>query len=85
MGYSFSRHMTVDVVLHALKNAYDTQKPARDLVLHTDLGAQYTSKDFTQYVKQLHIVHSFSRKGCPLFDLPGQKKLEFQKKMLGKS
>ncbi len=65
IGYSFSRHVTVDVVLHALKNAYDTQKPARDLVLHTDLGAQYTSKDFTQYVKQLHIVHSFSRKGCP--------------------
>ncbi|AYK05658.1 IS3 family transposase [Brevibacillus laterosporus] len=65
IGYSFSRHMTVDVVLHALKNAYDTQKPARDLVLHTDLVAQYTSKDFTQYVKQLHIVHSCSRKGCP--------------------
>ncbi|CCF14308.1 integrase core domain protein [Brevibacillus laterosporus GI-9] len=48
-----------------IKNAYDTQKPTRDLVLHTDLGAQYTNKDFTQYVKQLHIVHSCSRKGCP--------------------
>ncbi len=35
------------------------------MVLHTDLGAQYTNKDFTQYVKQLHIVHSCSRKGCP--------------------
>ncbi|MGG1267252.1 IS3 family transposase [Brevibacillus laterosporus] len=65
IGYSFLRHMTVDVVLRALKNAYDTQKPARDLVLHTDLGAQYTSQDFTQYVKRLHIAHSFSRKGCP--------------------
>lgn len=65
VGYSFSRNMTVDLVLQALKNAYVTQKPGKGFILHTDLGTQYTSQDFAQYIKKHNIVHSFSRKGCP--------------------
>ena len=35
------------------------------LILHSDLGSQYTSYDFAEYVKKHKIVHSFSGKGNP--------------------
>ncbi|MDQ0242565.1 transposase InsO family protein [Bacillus fengqiuensis] len=65
VGYSFSRSMTTDLVMKALENAYYAQKPAKGLLLHTDLGSQYTSSEFTQYVQVHGIIQSFSQKGCP--------------------
>ena len=65
VGYSFSRSMTTDLVEKALKNAYETQRPQKGLILHTDLGSQYTSDAFTERVKSYHMIQSFSRKGCP--------------------
>ncbi|TPG68260.1 IS3 family transposase [Brevibacillus laterosporus] len=65
VGYSFSQNMTVGLVLHALENAYVIQKPAKGFILHTDLGTQYTSQDFAQHVEENHMIHSFSKKGCP--------------------
>lgn len=38
IGYSFSKNMTIDIVVDALKNAYSTQRPSNELILHTDLG-----------------------------------------------
>jgi putative transposase len=65
VGYSFSRSMTTELVLKALDNAISVQKPAPGLILHTDLGSQYTSEDFSEAVKKLEMISSFSRKGCP--------------------
>jgi putative transposase len=65
VGYSFSRSMTTQLVLQAFTNAYDAQKPAKGLVLHSDLGSQYTSDQFMNFVHSLGIVQSFSQKGCP--------------------
>jgi len=65
IGYSFSRTMTTDLVIQALANAYDTQTPERGLIIHTDLGSQYTSEEFTKYVQYKGMKQSFSRKGCP--------------------
>ena len=65
VGYSFSKTMTTDLVIKAVKNAYDTQKPGNGLILHSDLGTQYTSDDFKRYLKSKGIKQSFSRKGCP--------------------
>src|SRR5699024_9422063 len=44
VGYSFSRAMTTDLVEKALDNAFYTQQPPEGLILHTDLGSQYTSE-----------------------------------------
>lgn len=41
------------------------QQPKDGLILHTDLGSQFTSEDFEKTVKSVGIEHSFSRKGCP--------------------
>ncbi|WP_425388506.1 IS3 family transposase [Bacillus solimangrovi] len=65
VGYSFSREMTTEIVIKALENAYVTQLPPEGLILHTDLGSQYTSQAFTDHVKSYGITHSFSKKGCP--------------------
>ncbi|WVU10566.1 IS3 family transposase [Natranaerobius thermophilus JW/NM-WN-LF] len=65
VGYSFSKTMTTDLVIKAVKNAYDTQKPGNGLILHSDLGTQYTSDDFKRFLRYKGIKQSFSRKGCP--------------------
>lgn len=65
VGYSFSKSMTTELVLQALANAIGVQQPEEGLILHTDLGSQYTSEDFEKAVKEAKIKQSFSRKGCP--------------------
>lgn len=65
VGYSFSRTMTTELVLQALHNAVITQNPEPGLILHTDLGNQYTSEAFVKAVNPFGIVQSFSRKDCP--------------------
>lgn len=65
VGYSFSRFLTSELVIEALQNACFSQKPRKGLILHTDLGSQYTSSEFTQHVQKYGIRQSFSQKGCP--------------------
>lgn len=65
VGYSFSKSMTTELVLQALKNAIDVQQPDEGLILHTDLGSQYTSEEFEKALEMAKIKQSFSRKGCP--------------------
>ena len=65
VGYSFSRSMTTELVTRALTNATSVQNPSAGLILHTDLGTQYTSEDFSEALKTMKIIPSFSRKGCP--------------------
>ncbi|PHA31400.1 DDE-type integrase/transposase/recombinase [Bacillus wiedmannii] len=49
----------------ALENAYYTQKPSDGLILHTDLGTQYTRPEFQTLPASYKIKPSFSKKGCP--------------------
>ncbi|MGG3804293.1 IS3 family transposase [Metabacillus fastidiosus] len=65
VGYKFSRQMTVELVTQALENAILTQEPLEGLIVHTDLGTQYTSEAFQKQLKKHGIIASFSRKGCP--------------------
>lgn len=65
IGYSMDKNMDTALAINAVRNAYEVQKPSKPPVLHSDLGSQYTSKDFSRYVLGLKIMHSFSGKGCP--------------------
>ncbi|WP_425431906.1 IS3 family transposase [Gracilibacillus ureilyticus] len=65
VGYKFSRTMTTELVLEALENAVQAQKPEPGLIIHTDLGTQYTSEAFQEQLKNHEMIASFSRKGCP--------------------
>ncbi|URZ02338.1 IS3 family transposase ISBce13 [Clostridium felsineum] len=67
IGYAFSKKMTNELVVKALKKAYSSQNPDRNkkLIFHSDLGSQYTSKDLKELCNEFNIVQSFSKKGCP--------------------
>lgn len=57
--------MHTSIVLKALDDALSKRKIETGLILHTDLGAQYTSIDYEIKLKATGICHSYSQKGCP--------------------
>lgn len=65
IGYAYGRHMTAELALQAVKNACLNVKNTEGIILHSDLGSQYTSELFETYLKEKKIKHSFSRKGNP--------------------
>jgi putative transposase len=66
IGYAMSQTIDTDLALLAVKNAIKLQKPVDPLILHSDLGSQYTSLDFKKHILNTKIItHSFSAKGCP--------------------
>lgn len=66
IGYSMSKFIDTSLALQAVKNAVRLQKPTKALILHSDLGCQYTSSAFKEYIDSTKLItHSFSSKGCP--------------------
>lgn len=65
VGYAYGTEMTADLAIQAVKNATLNVKDTRGILLHSDLGSQYTSQAFQEYVSKNGFVHSFSRKGNP--------------------
>ena len=65
IGYAYGKSMDNSLVLKALSNAYESQKPSESVIFHTDLGSQYTSNDMRKECSKLKIRQSFSKKGCP--------------------
>lgn len=65
VGYSFSKTMNTDLIIDALKNAYDIQKPVDSVIFHSDLGVQYTSEAFREQLRKYNMTASYSSKGCP--------------------
>lgn len=65
IGYHFAKEMTTDIVIKALNSACLNRKWDSNLLLHTDLGSQYTSLAYEQLLMTKGINHSYSRKGCP--------------------
>lgn len=65
IGYHFDQQMTTEIVEKALDDAVLNRKIGNDLILHTDLGSQYTSNEYEEKLKELGITHSYSQKGCP--------------------
>lgn len=50
IGYAFDKNMTTDLIIRALDNALIVQKPDDGLIFHSNLGSQYTSSDFINYI-----------------------------------
>jgi putative transposase len=66
IGYVMSKSIDTTLALQAVKNAVRLQKPLKKLILHSDLGCQYTSSAFKEYIENTDLItHSFSSKGCP--------------------
>lgn len=65
IGWSYGRNITAELALQAVKNAVLNVKDTEGIILHSDLGSQYTSQLFEDYMSEHKFKHSFSRKGNP--------------------
>lgn len=64
IAFRFSRKNSTQLTKSTLSAAYKSRKPT-DLLFHSDQGANYTSRTFRTYLKELGIKSSFSVPGEP--------------------
>ena len=64
IAFRFSRKNSTQLTKSTLSAAYKSRKPT-DLLFHSDQGANYTSRTFRTYLKELGIKSSFSGPGEP--------------------
>ena len=65
VGWHFSERMTADTAILALKDALRKQNHPKNVMIHSDRGAQYTSYAFRSFLSAMQLTQSFSHKGCP--------------------
>ena len=65
------RNITSELAIRTLRKAIESQSEIkRVLILHSDHGSQYTSKDFTEYCKRMAVTQSMSKAGYPYDNAP---------------
>ena len=65
VGYKIGKTNSTQLVKSTFQNAYKARKPDSSLIFHTDRGGNYRSKTMNDYMRSLHITHSFSRAHVP--------------------
>src|SRR5208282_4255077 len=63
VGWSTSDRITKKVVTDALLKAIWNRKPSKGLIVHSDQGSQYASKEFRNIIKRFGFKQSMSGKG----------------------
>lgn len=63
VGWQLKSHMENELVLDALNIAYQSKKPGKGLIHHSDRGTQYTSNDYRKKLNEYKMVASMSRTG----------------------
>ena len=63
IGYSYGKTIDADLVIEAIKNVQKKGKFKEQAIFHSDLGSQYTSNKVEEYLKELGLRHSYSKKG----------------------
>lgn len=65
IGWSYGRKMTTQLVIVSLERAMENQGYPDGVLIHSDMGSQYTSDLFTAKTTNFNMIQSFSKKGCP--------------------
>jgi putative transposase len=63
VGWSMSSRMKASLVCDALNMAIWQRKPLSGLIVHSDRGSQYASKEYRELLKIHHYIGSMSKKG----------------------
>jgi putative transposase len=63
VGWSMGSRMKAQLVCDALRMAIWQRRPGAGLIVHSDRGSQYASKDYKRLLKAHGFVGSMSRKG----------------------
>ena len=65
IGYSYGEKMDAELVIKAIENARAKSKFKKGAIFHSDLGSQYTSNKVEEYLREVNLEHSYSKKGYP--------------------
>jgi len=65
VGWAMDTRIKGSLVMSALNQAIGREHPQKGLIIHTDRGAQYTSKRFCSLLHRHGFCQSMSRKGNP--------------------
>lgn len=65
IAWRLAKKMETRLVIETLKDALSTRSVRDELILHSDRGSQYTSKEYNDFLQKHGIQHSYSAKGCP--------------------
>ena len=65
IGYVYGTPMTAELAVEAVKNACLNVRRTEGIILRSDLGGQYTSQTFENFLTFKGIPHSYSRKENP--------------------
>lgn len=65
-----SNLLNSELAINTLKRALSTHKISKGLILHSDQGCQFTSREFVETCRQNHIQQSMSKAGCPYDNAP---------------
>lgn len=63
IGWSMQPRITKELVLDALLMAVWRRKPTEKVLVHSDQGSQYTSHDWSEFLKDHGLQGSMSRRG----------------------
>ncbi len=63
VGYSFSKNLSAEIVVEAMKMALVQRTPQEELIFHSDRGSQYTSQLFRGLLETNKITQSMSSTG----------------------
>ncbi len=65
------KEITSDLAIRTVKKALSAQPAVRgQLILHSDQGSQFTSKEFVEFCESVHITQSMSKAGYPYDNAP---------------
>ena len=65
------KEITSDLAIRTVKKALSAQPAVREqLILHSDQGSQFTSKEFVEFCESVHITQSMSKAGYPYDNAP---------------
>lgn len=65
------KSITSDLAVRTVEKALKSQPELKgNLILHSDQGSQYTSKEFTEFCKSTRITQSMSKAGYPYDNAP---------------
>lgn len=62
VGYCFDKHITKQLVINALTNAWENELPNDGCIFHSDQGSQYCSQAFQETLQNFHFRSSMSRR-----------------------
>ena len=63
VGWSMKPRMSTDLVMDALLMASWRRRPKQEVLIHSDQGSQYTSREWRDFLKDHRLKPSMSRRG----------------------